>query len=301
MSLSNKKNKIKMVPEDRIYHAIVIPIFILFTILCIYPFWYLMICTVSDSKQIDMGNVILWPIGFHFDNYVRVFKEPGLGRAAFISIARVFCATAATVLCCAYGGYFLTKQNWWGRKFWYRFMVYTMYFSAGLIPGYLNYRDLGLLNTFWMYVIPGCFSIYNAVLVKTNIEAMPKELEESAVLDGAGYMRRFVQIVLPLQKPILATIALWTAVGAWNDFMTTKIYITKPSLSTLQFKLNEILLQTQAAAEAMKQAGMQMQNVVTPTGVRLALTAVIVIPIMCVYPFIQKYYVKGVMIGAVKG
>lgn len=301
MSLFNNKNKIKMVPEDRIYHAIVIPIFIFFTILCIYPFWYLLICTVSDSKQIDMGNVILWPIGFHFDNYRRVFQEPGLLRAAFITISRVVCATSATVICCAYGGYFFTKQNWWGRKFFYRFMVYTMYFSAGLIPGYLNYRDLGMLNTFWMYVIPGCFSIYNAVLVKTNIEAMPKELEESAVLDGAGYMRRFIQIVLPLQKPILATIALWTAVGAWNDFMTTKIYISKPALFTLQFKLNEILQQTQAAAEAMKQAGMQMQNTVTPTGVRLALTAVIVIPIMCVYPFIQRYYVKGVMIGAVKG
>ena len=290
-----------MLPEDRIYHIIVIPIFVILAITCIYPFWYLMICTISDSKQIDLGNVLIWPIGLHFDNYVRVFQEPGLLRAAFVTISRVVIGTTLNTFCAAYVAYFFTRQNMWGRKFWYRMLVGTMYFSAGLIPNYLNWKMLGLLNTFWVYIIPGLYSVYNMILIKTSMESMPKELEESAVIDGAGYMRRFLQIVLPLQKPILATVALFSAVGHWNDYFATKLYINDTKLFTLQFKLYEILEQTQAAAVAQRQLGLPTVASVTPTGVRLTLTAVIIIPIMCVYPMIQKHYVKGVMIGAVKG
>ena len=160
---------------------------------------------------------------------------------------------------------------------------------------------LGLLNSFWVYIMPGMVSVYNMILIKTSIESLPPDLEESAYLDGAGYFMRFFTIVLPLQKPILATVGLFAAVQHWNDFFTTKLYITNTRLYTLQFQLYELLNQVRAATQQMETAGTELENVITPTGVRMTLTAVVVIPIMLVYPFIQKYYVKGVMIGAVKG
>ena len=187
----------------------------------------------------------------------------------------------------------------WHRKFWYRFTVVTMYFSAGMIPNYLNNRMLGLNNTFGIYVIPAMISVYNMVLVKTNIESMGAELEESAYLDGAGYLTRFFKIVLPLQTPILATVSLFTAVNQWNDFFTTKLYITNTKLYTLQFLLYELLQQVTAAANQIE--GGNPYATITPTGIRLTLTAVVVIPILCVYPFVQRFYVKGLMVGAVKG
>ena len=159
---------------------------------------------------------------------------------------------------------------------------------------------LGLNNNFWVYVVPGLLSVYNMILVKTSIESLPPELEESAMIDGAGYFRCFVSIVLPLQKPILATVALFKAVGHWNDFFTTKLYITNPDLYTLQFKLYELLQQIRALADASTGDDYSL-HAVTPIGIRMALTAVVVIPVMCIYPFIQKHYVKGIMIGAVKG
>ena len=195
--------------------------------------------------------------------------------------------------------YFFTKEELWGRKIWYRLVVVTMYFSAGMIPVYLNNRMLGLTNSFWIYIVPNMFSVYNMVLIKTSIESMPAELEESAYLDGAGYFARFTKIVLPLQKPILATVALFQAVNHWNDFFTTKMYITRPKLYTLQFQLYELLNQVTAASEQINATDPYAS--ITPLGIRLTLTAVVVIPIMMVYPFIQKYYVKGIMVGAVKG
>ena len=173
-----------------------------------------------------------------------------------------------------------------------------------MIPDYLNNRALGLINSFWIYIIPGLVGVYNMILIKTSIESLPAELEESAVLDGAGYMTRFLRIVIPLQKPILATVALFLMVGHWNDFFTTQLYVTKPNLYTLQFLLYEYLNQVKNAANAIvtsNEAANTALTTVRATSMRLTLTMVVTIPIMLVYPFIQKFYVKGVMIGAVKG
>ena len=168
-----------------------------------------------------------------------------------------------------------------------------------MIPEYLNISMLGLTNTFWVYVIPAAISVYNMVLVKTNIEGMGPEIEEAAYLDGAGYLTRFFKIVLPLQVPILATVSLFTAVNQWNDFFTTKLYITNTKLYTLQFQLYELLNQISAAAEQITNSN--PYATITPTGIRLTLTAVVTIPIICVYPFVQRFYVKGIMVGSVKG
>ena len=294
-----KPHHFKISQGEKTINVISYIVFIIITILCAYPFYYLFICTFSDNLLVEYGKITFYPIGFQLENYKDVFKINNLLNATFISVARVISAVAITVSVTSYMAYFFTKTQMWGRKFWYRYCVITMYFSAGLIPQYLTNRMLGLNNTFWIYIIPGCLAVYNMVLVKTSIEAMPPSLEESAYLDGAGFFTRFIRIVLPLQKPILATISLFSAVGHWNDFMTTKIYVTNTKLYPLQFLLHEMLQQVQAAMGQMEFEDPTAK--ITPTGARMTLTAIVIIPIMCVYPFIQKYYVKGIMIGAVKG
>ena len=302
------KRRIKMSTEDKIYNIIGLIVFTIITLICVYPFYYLMICTISEQKAVDLNQIILLPRGINFDNYIEIFKIQNLGNAAFISVARTVLTTAISLVLTSYMAYFFTKENMWKRKFWYRFTVVTMYFSAGMIPVYLNNRMLGLVNSFWVYVIPSCLSVYNMVLVKTNIEAMSPELEESAYLDGAGYMTRFFKIVMPLQTPILATISLFTAVNQWNDFFTTKLYImisgnchTFAQLvqSGVGHDAGNFCHRFTAAAEQI--SGENPFATITPTGIRLTLTAVVVIPILCVYPFVQKFYVKGLMVGAVKG
>lgn len=295
-----RKRKIRYSLEDKVFFTIATLVFTLILLICAYPFYYLMIATVSDTHMVDTGRVLFYPIGFTLDNYVKVLQIDALANSAWISVLRTVIGTTFTVICTTYMAYFFTKENMWGRKFWYRMVIITMYFSAGLIPGYLNNKMLGLLNTFWIYIIPGLIGVYNMILVKTSIESLPAELEESAYLDGASYLRRLVSVVLPLQKPIIATIALFIAVGHWNDFFTTKLNVTNPRLYTLQFQLYELLQQV-VSASAMMDTSLDQQMTVSPTGIRMTLTAVVVIPIMLVYPFIQKYYVKGVMIGAIKG
>lgn len=283
--------------EDKVYHAIVVPIFLLFVLLCAYPFYYLLICSVSDGKLVDLGKVIFMPQGFTMDNYVRVLNYKNIFRSFSVSIVRVVVGTFMSLIVSAYAGYFFTKQNMWGRKVWYRLTVATMYFSAGMIPIYLNYMQLGLLNNFWVYVIPGALNVYNMVLIKTNIEAVPAELEESAMLDGAGYFTRFFRIILPLTKPILATTGLFAAVAHWNDYFCSLMYMTDDKLFTMQYLLYELLNQIKAIMDMPDMGG----SSISMTGIKMTLTVVTVIPVMCIYPFIQKYYVKGVMIGAVKG
>lgn len=289
---------------DVAYNVLCGILFTLFSVICIFPFYYLFICTISDPALVEVGKIVFMPKGVTLKNYIEVLRLPNLGNSAMVTLGRTVLGTVSTLFVTSYLAYFFTKTEMWGRKFWYRMVVATMYFSAGMIPVYLNNKMLGLLNSFWIYIIPGLVGVYNMILVKTSMESIPAELEESAVLDGAGYFTRFIRIVLPLQKPILATVGLFTAVGHWNDFFTTQLYITKPKLYTLQFLLYEFQNQVKNAAtlinSASEAAGAGGSNI-QPTGIRLTLTAIVIIPIMLVYPFIQKYYVKGVMIGAVKG
>ena len=299
-AINMKKNKITVSREDRIFFAIAYIVFTLVLLVCAYPFYYLLIATISDSHLVDIGQVTIYPKGIQLTNYIKVLTIDNLFTSAKISVLRTIIGTVLTVLCTSYMAYFFTKEKMWGRKVWYRLIVATMYFSAGLIPSYLNNKMLGLLNTFWIYIIPGLISTYNMILVKTSIESMPAELEESAYLDGAGYIRRLVSIVLPLQKPIIATIALFIAVNHWNDFFTTKLNVTNPKLYTLQFQLYELLNQVVSASQQIDSPDSQAMSI-SPSGIRMTLTAIVLIPIMLVYPFIQKYYVKGIMIGAVKG
>ena len=297
---SHHKGKIKSSAGDHVFQILNYTFFILFTLICVYPFYYLFINTISDNSLVNAGKIMFYPKGIHFRNYIDVMKLENLGTAAFNSVARTVLGTALSSIVCSYLAYFFTKQNLWMRKLWYRFTVATMYFSAGLIPTYLNLRMLGFMNNFLVYIIPGMISVYNMVLIKTYIESLPAELEESAEIDGAGYIRRFVSIVLPLSVPIIATVSLFTAVSQWNSFMDGLLYITKPQLYTLQYILQMYFRQAQQLAQQLEMGGDSAFQA-TPKGIQMTITMVITIPIICVYPFVQRYFVKGIMVGAIKG
>ncbi|KQX48683.1 MULTISPECIES: carbohydrate ABC transporter permease [unclassified Paenibacillus] len=278
--------------------------FALFTLACFFPFYYLFINTISNNDLSSRGLVMFYPRGIHINNYIEVFKIPGLGTAALVSIGRTLIGTLLTVVVSGFLGYLFTKNVMWGRKFWYRFLIVTMYFNAGLIPWFLIMLKLGLVNNFLVYIIPGIVAPFNIILVKTFIESTPISLQESAQIDGAGYFTIFLKIVMPLITPILATIAIFTAIGQWNSFQDTLFLVTDPKLFTLQFLLYRYLNAATSLANLIKSSGAinaDLANMQTATSIRTTVSMVVVIPILLVYPFFQRYFVKGILIGAVKG
>ncbi len=303
------KPHMRMKTGDIVFNIINYTIFGLFTIICIFPFYYLFINTISDNELVRKGLINFFPQGIHFENYIRLLQVNDLFGAFGITIARTILGTLLMVLASAFVGYLVTQQDMWGRSFWYRFLVITMYFNAGIIPWYLNMAMLGLTNTFWAYIIPGIVAPYNIILVKTYIEsAIPGELQESASLDGASHMKIFWTIILPLSKPILATIAIFGAVGHWNSFQDSLILMqSAPKLYTLQHRLY-IYLNTTSNLSALMSAGSTsgisksvLDSALNGKVIKYTIAMVTIIPILLVYPFMQRYFEKGIMIGAVKG
>jgi ABC-type glycerol-3-phosphate transport system permease component len=201
-----------------------------------------------------------------------------------------------------------TQKKLWARKFWYRFVVATMYFNAGLIPWYLTMMTLRLTNNFLAYIIPSIVQPFNIILIKTYIENTPIELQEAAEVDGAGIMYIYTRIILPISKPILATVAIFAAVGQWNAFMDTLILMTDSRLYTLQFVLYRYLSEARSLASMIQASGGSVMDTVinaatqqTPSSVQMTIAVLVVIPILLVYPLFQRFFVKGIMIGAVKG
>ncbi len=247
------------------------------------------------------------PRGIHLRNYLALKDVHDLGSSFIVTVGRTVIGTIVSTIASGFVGYLVTKQEMWHRKLCYRFMIVTMYFSAGLIPWFTTMQMLGLTNTFWAYIIPGIVSVYNIIMVKTYIESIPAELEESASIDGASYMTIFVKIIWPLSKPILATIAIWCAVGHWNSFQDSLILMSgAPKLKTLQERLYIYLNQSSNLAASMGTAttGLsetQRQEMLNTKSIQYTVAMVTAIPILCVYPFMQKYFVKGLMLGAVKG
>lgn len=300
------RKKYRARPGDIFFNMINYLVFTLFTVACIFPFYYLFINTISDNDLVVKGVINFIPRGLHLDNYKSLLNVSDLSNAFLVSLGRTIIGTAFMVAASAFVGYLVTKQEMWGRKFWYRFLIITMYFNAGLIPWFLNMQMLGLTNTFWAYIIPGIVAPYNIILVKTYIESIPAELEESAQIDGATHMMIFRKIIWPLSKPILATIAIFGAVGHWNSFTDSLILMqSAPNLYTLQHRLY-IYLNTASNLSALMESGGQISDTVLKSAlsakvIKYTISMVTVIPILVVYPFMQRYFEKGIMLGAVKG
>ena len=277
----------------------------LYTLICIYPFYYLIINTISANDISANGQIMFLPKGIHFQNYIDVFKIPDLASAALVSLGRTVLGTIGAVLGAAYLGFMFTQQKMWARKFWYRFTIITMYFNAGLIPWYITMRNLHLTNNFLAYILPAIVQPFNIILVKTYMESISPALQEAAEIDGASVMKVFMKIMLPLAKPIMATIAIFAAVGQWNSFQDTLILMTKPALYTLQFLLYQYINQASSLAAMIKNGTVistsSLATMQTPTSIRMTVSVVVILPILLVYPFFQKYFVKGIMIGSVKG
>ena len=298
-----KKKKTSL--GDWIFNIFLGLFFTLFTLICIYPFYYLIINTISANDISANGQIMFLPKGIHFQNYIDVFKIPDLASAALVSLGRTVLGTIGAVLGAAYLGFMFTQQKMWARKFWYRFTIITMYLNAGLIPWYITMRNLHLTNNFLAYILPAIVQPFNIILVKTYMESISPALQEAAEIDGASVMKVFMKIMLPLAKPIMATIAIFAAVGQWNSFQDTLILMTKPALYTLQFLLYQYINQASSLAAMIKNGTVistsSLATMQTPTSIRMTVSVVVILPILLVYPFFQKYFVKGIMIGSVKG
>lgn len=301
-----KKKKIKLTASEKIFNVINYMVFGIITVICILPFYYIFINTISSNDAVSKGQVLLLPIAPHISNYLSVITIPGLSQAAIISVLRTVIGTSLTVLASAFLGYVFTKNEMWGRKVWYRFVVITMYFNAGLIPWFIVMYKLGLTNNFLAYIIPAIVQPFNVILVKTYIESTPIALQEAAEIDGAGNFTIFTKIILPIITPILATIAIFAAVGQWNSYTDTVILMTDQRLYSLQYRLYLYITQSAALASQLQQVAdpnvlKDAAKMQTPLSVQMTVSVVVLLPILCVYPFFQRFFVKGIMIGSIKG
>ena len=293
---------------DRVISVVTYVVYAIFAFVCIYPFYYIFINSISANNLSERGKVIFYPMDIHFQNYINVAKIPGLLNAAKISVLRTVIGTALTVIVAGFLGYMFTRQTLWKRKFWYRFVVVTMYFNAGIIPWYLTMDKLHLTNNFWGYIFPTIIQPFYIILCKTFCESVPKELQDAAEIDGAGTLRIFFSIMLPVIKPILATIAIFAAVNQWNSFQDTLLLMTSTDkLNTLQYVLFQYINQANSlkalisSTTSSSQLAATLARAATATSVRMTVTVVVVLPVMLIYPFFQRFFTKGIMIGAVKG
>lgn len=301
------KNKIKFNLEDRIISTASYIVYSLFAFVCLYPFYYIFINTLSANDLSERGKVLVWIKELHFTNYSDVMKVPGLFDALKVSVARTAVGTLLTVITAAFLGFMFTQETLWKRKLWYRFVVATMYFNAGIIPWFITMRNLNLTNNFWGYIFPTAVAPFYIVLCKTFVESVPKELQQAAEIDGAGTLRIFFQIILPVIQPILATIAIFSAVQQWNSFQDTLLLVTDNKLYTLQFILYQYINQASSlkalinSSSSSANLAASLATAQTATSIRMTVTIVVVTPIFLIYPIFQRFFIKGIMIGAVKG
>jgi len=282
--------------DSRIFDGINLVLLLAFTAIIVIPIWNVLVSSVTSGATLTGGSFIFWPEGLTFVNYQIVFNDHLIWNAFFISVMRTLIGSLASVFFTSVVAYGLSKRKLRGRKIYTAIFVITMFFGGGMIPTFILIRSLGLIDSFWVYIIPALFSYWNAVILMNFFRGIPDALEESAEIDGAGYWRIFFTIILPLSKPALATIALFNGVAHWNDFMTTNLYIRNERLFTLQYRVFQIIVRADLAQ--MEHLPVAIQT--TTRGIQLATIVVTTVPIVLVYPFLQKYFVSGMTLGAVK-
>ncbi|MBO9608732.1 MAG: carbohydrate ABC transporter permease [Paenibacillaceae bacterium] len=278
----------------------------LLSLAALYPYLNTLAVALNDGQDSMLGGITLFPREPTLGNFAALLGDDSIVRALFVSVAKVVSGTLLNLVVQFSAAYALTKKRMVGRSALLFYFIVPMFFNGGLIPIYLLYSKLGLLNNFFVYVLPGAFAFFNVIIIRTYLYTIPESLEESAKIDGAHELTVMWRIILPLSRPILATIALWTAVTHWNDWTTTLNFITKPDLQTIQFKLMLMIKESDMIASLIQEAAMRGESTsapivrVTPEAIRAAQVIVTTIPIILVYPFLQKHFIKGVLIGSVK-
>lgn len=282
---------------------------IVLIIVMLFPYAHTLAKAFNDAADTAMGGLLVIPRKWTLNNFKPLLKDAAVSRGFVISVFSVIGSVIVSLFFDFTAAYAMTKKDLYGRTAIIWFLLIPRYVSGGLIPSFILYSRLGMLNTFWMYVIPGAFSLYNMVIIRTFINStIPSSLRESARLDGASEWRVLMRIIIPLCKPIIATVSLWTAVSAWNNWTVCLYYITRKNLFNLQYLLVQVLKEQdrlQALLQAALETGediteLQEKIKVTPDSIQAAQIIITSIPIILVYPFLQKYFIKGVMIGAVK-
>ncbi|WZL77742.1 carbohydrate ABC transporter permease [Eubacteriales bacterium mix99] len=295
-----RTNSIQPSPSEK---AFAVFNYIFFTVLClimIYPFWHVVMLSLSSMEEALKGGAFLWPKGFNLDTYHSVFKNPDIYTGFSTTLLVTVVGTVLGTLLTAMTAYPLSKPRLRGRKILMMIILFTMIFNAGMIPNYLLIRNLNLYDSRWSLILPLLMSAYNCIIMKSFFQSIPDSLEESARIDGANDVHIFFRIIIPLSKATIATIALFTAVMYWNDYFSTVLYIKSTDKWSMQAVLRNMLTNTQQAMQA-SGVNVRAQSNTNAETIKAASIAVATIPILIVYPFAQKYFVKGVMIGSVKG
>jgi putative aldouronate transport system permease protein len=272
------------------------------SLLALYPFWYEAAASFSSSRAITSGEVLFWPIEFNAEAYKRLFDDGQLLVAAKNTVLITLVGTLLNMTMTVMAAYPLSKKRLMGRSALLLFITFTMLFVAGMIPNFILIKTLGLMNSYWALWLPALISTYNLFVMKSFFEGLPEEIEESASIDGANDLTILSRIILPLSKPIMAALSLFYAVGWWNSYFQALLYMTKSTKQTLMVKLYQMINQVDASllngAGGSEGAG---QVLLTPEAVKAAAIVLSVAPILCLYPFLQRHFVKGVLIGSVKG
>lgn len=266
---------------------------------CVYPIWYVLVNSFNDATDALQGGIYWWPREFSIRNYTKVFEDSKVLQAFKITILKTLLGTTLNVFFTAMVAYPLSKSRLIGRKVYMTMGIITMFFSGGLIPTFLLYKNMGLLNNFWVYIFPAAFNFFNLIIFCNFFNDIPSALEESAKIDGANDWTIFTRIMLPLSKPVLATIGLFAGVGQWNDYFGGLMFMTnRPDLEPIQTYLYRMVAQVQS--NQLASASNISAADTTSTSIKLAAMVITTLPICCIYPFLQKYFVAGVMVGAVK-
>ena len=301
----NKKKikKAKTLTSDRMFDIFNYTFLAILLVIVAYPLYYVLIASISDPYEVYAGKTFLLPSKVTFEGYARVFKEKSIATGYINSIYYTVLGTVVSVALIITTGYCVSKKTLPFRKSIMMFYVFTMYFNGGLIPTYLVVAKMGLLNSVWSLILPGGVAVFNVIVCRTFFESsIPEELYEAASIDGSSNLRTFFRIALPLSKPILAVMVIFTMVAYWNDWFTALIYMSEKSKYPLQLALRQILIQSQATATMMgnMDGGYAEANKITEL-IKFSSIVVGAVPMLIAYPFVQKYFEKGFMAGAVKG
>ncbi|MFD2612313.1 carbohydrate ABC transporter permease [Paenibacillus gansuensis] len=281
----------------------VIGLYMFMTLFCIsvlYPFMNIMALSFNQGVDALKGGITIWPRKFTLENYRIIFDDPTLYHAIFVSVSRTVIGTLTALFFTSLVAFCLTKERLVGYHFYLILFLLPMYITAGIIPTYLLYKGIALTDSFWVYIIPNLVWAYNVIIMRTFFKAIPASLTEASMMDGASEFTVFFRIIVPLSTPVIATIALYNAVWNWNSWLDTVLFTRSTNLDTLMSLLSKMLMEQQSNQIATMKSADRVQYL-TPQVLKAAMTMVTTIPIILVYPFLQKYFVKGVMIGAVKG
>jgi len=299
--MGKKRNSLPMSTSDRIFDICNIAFMLIVVVVMLYPFLNVLAISFNQSLDTVKGGITIWPRDFTLDNYKKILEYDTLLVGLKNSVLRTILGTVLGVLCDSMIAYTLSRKDYRARKFISTFLAMTLYFSGGLVPGYMLIRDLHLMNSFLVYILPGMVSVFNIFIIRSFIDGLPISLQESAKLDGANDFVIYWRIILPLCKPVLATVALFIAVGQWNSWFDTYLYNSmSPNLTTLQFELVKIMQNTNSTTNVNAQTAQNLANMVTPESIKMAITIFVTVPVLIIYPFLQKYFMQGMTLGAVK-